>query len=109
MSSPLFISFPRKRIKAKPFTLEEKEIESEARNQGETRREKLEFGLPRGMRDILPEEFESAEIIRSAFLDTSRLFDYKIMEPSPLELVETLEAKSGPSIRDEIYFFKDKS
>jgi histidyl-tRNA synthetase len=69
----------------------------------------LEFGLPRGMRDILPEEFESAEIIRSAFLDTSRLFDYKIMEPSPLELVETLEAKSGPSIRDEIYFFKDKS
>jgi hypothetical protein len=48
MSSPLFISFPRKRIKAKPFTLEEKEIESEARNQGETRREegkKAEIGI----------------------------------------------------------------
>ena len=30
------------------------------------------------------------------------------MDPSPLESLETLEAKSGSSIRDEIYFFKDK-
>jgi histidyl-tRNA synthetase len=31
------------------------------------------------------------------------------MEPSPIELLSVLEAKSGPSIRDEIYQFKDKS
>lgn len=31
------------------------------------------------------------------------------MEPSSLELLETLEAKSGPAIRDEIYCFRDKS
>jgi histidyl-tRNA synthetase len=31
------------------------------------------------------------------------------MEPSSLELLETLEARSGPSVRDEVYFFKDKS
>lgn len=31
------------------------------------------------------------------------------MEPSSLELLETLEARSGPGIKDEIYFFKDKS
>ena len=30
------------------------------------------------------------------------------MDPSPIELLSTLETKSGPAIRDEIYFFKDK-
>ena len=30
------------------------------------------------------------------------------MDPSPIELLSTLETKSGPGIRDEIYFFKDK-
>jgi histidyl-tRNA synthetase len=69
----------------------------------------IEFSLPRGLRDIPPEEAASAEAVRAAFIDTCRLFDYKLMEPSTLELIETLEAKSGPSIRNEIYFFKDKS
>ena len=31
-----------------------------------------------------------------------------MMDPSPIELLSTLEAKSGPAIREEIYFFKDK-
>jgi histidyl-tRNA synthetase len=69
----------------------------------------VEFSLPRGLRDITPDEAASAEAVRDAFIETCRLFDYKIMEPSSLELIETLEAKSGPSIRNEIYFFKDKS
>jgi histidyl-tRNA synthetase len=69
----------------------------------------MDFSIPRGLRDIPPEDAENSEIIRNAFLETCRLFDYKIMEPSSLELLETLEAKSGPAIRDEIYFFKDKS
>lgn len=30
------------------------------------------------------------------------------MEPSVLESLSTLETKSGPAIRDEIYYFKDK-
>jgi histidyl-tRNA synthetase len=30
------------------------------------------------------------------------------MDPSPIELVSVIEAKSGPAIRNEIYFFKDK-
>ena len=30
------------------------------------------------------------------------------MDPSPIELLSTLETKSGPGIRDEIYYFKDK-
>lgn len=69
----------------------------------------MEYTIPRGLRDIAPEEAASAEIVREAFFDTCRLFDYKVMEPSSLEMLETLEAKSGPAIRDEIYFFKDKS
>ena len=69
----------------------------------------VDFGLPRGMRDISPDEFDSSELVRTAFLETCALFDYPVMEPSTLELLETLEAKSGPAIRDEIYFFKDKS
>ncbi len=69
----------------------------------------MEFSLPRGLRDVPPEEQESFELVRSAFLETCRLFDYKLMEPSSLELLETLEAKSGPGIRQEIYYFKDKS
>ncbi len=69
----------------------------------------MEYSLPRGLRDIIPEEAAAAESVRSAFLETCRLFDYKLMEPSSLELLETLEAKSGPAIRNEIYFFKDKS
>jgi len=69
----------------------------------------MEFSLPRGLRDISPEDSESFEIIRAAFTETCGIFDYKLMEPSSLELLETMEAKSGPGIRDEIYFFKDKS
>ena len=66
----------------------------------------MEFSLPRGLRDISPEEADSFEIIRAAFVETCRIFDYKLMEPSSLELLETLEAKSGPAIRDEIDLFQ---
>ena len=69
----------------------------------------MSFGLPRGLRDIGPEEIQAAENVRQVFIDTCRLFDYPLMEPSTVELIETLEAKSGPGIREEIYFFKDKS
>jgi histidyl-tRNA synthetase len=69
----------------------------------------LQFSLPRGLRDISPEESVAFEVVRDAFNETCRIFDYKLMEPSSLELLETLEAKSGPAIREEIYYFKDKS
>jgi len=41
-------------------------------------------------------------------LETSKAFRFNLIEPSPIELLSVLEAKSGPSIRDEIYQFKDK-
>ncbi len=65
--------------------------------------------LPRGMKDFEETELAKIELIRQKFLETSKLFGFKFMDPSPIESIETLEAKSGPAIRDEIYFFKDKA
>jgi len=60
------------------------------------------------MKDFEETELAKIELIRQKFLEISKLFGFKFMDPSPLESLETLEAKSGSSIRDEIYFFKDK-
>ena len=64
--------------------------------------------LPRGMRDIEFEESKYIELMRQKFIDAAQRFDFNFMEPSPLELLSTLEAKSGPSISNETYSFTDK-
>ncbi|MGB6463192.1 MAG: histidine--tRNA ligase [Nitrosotalea sp.] len=64
--------------------------------------------LPRGMRDIEPKESATIEYVRQKFIETSNLFGFQFMEPSPIELVSVIETKSGPSIRNEIYYFTDK-
>ena len=64
--------------------------------------------LPRGMKDFENSEFSKIEFVREKFLETSKVFGYKLMEPSPIESLSTLEAKSGESIKDDIYFFTDK-
>ena len=64
--------------------------------------------LPRGMKDFENSEFSKIEFVREKFLETSKIFGFKLMEPSTIESVSTLEAKGGESIKDDIYFFKDK-
>jgi len=64
--------------------------------------------LPRGMKDFDRDEMIKIEFVRQKFLETAKAFAFNFMEPSPIELLSVLEAKSGPSIRDEIYQFKDK-
>ncbi|MGY5151109.1 MAG: histidine--tRNA ligase [Candidatus Nitrosopumilus sp. bin_6a] len=64
--------------------------------------------LPRGMKDFEGEENANIEHIRLHFKKLSNLYGFSFMDPSPIELLSTLETKSGPGIRDEIYFFKDK-
>jgi len=54
------------------------------------------------------DEMIKIEYVRQIFLKTSKAFRFNLIEPSPIELLSVLEAKSGPSIRDEIYQFKDK-
>lgn len=60
------------------------------------------------MRDLEAEEFANINYVRDKFFETALLFNFKLMEPSPLEMLATLEAKSGASISNEIYAFKDK-
>ncbi|MCV0430521.1 histidine--tRNA ligase [Nitrosopumilus sp.] len=64
--------------------------------------------LPRGMKDFEDEENANIEHIRSHFKKISNLYGFSFMDPSPIELLSTLETKSGPGIRDEIYYFRDK-
>ena len=60
------------------------------------------------MKDFDKDEMIKIEYVREVFLETAKTFGFNLMEPSPIELLSVLEAKSGPSIRDEIYQFKDK-
>jgi histidyl-tRNA synthetase len=68
----------------------------------------LNLDLPRGMRDIEPWELPALEYIRQKFIETSNLFGFQFMEPSPIELVSVIETKSGSTIKNEIYYFTDK-
>jgi histidyl-tRNA synthetase len=60
------------------------------------------------MRDLEADEFANISYVRDRFLETARLFNFQLTEPSPLELLSTLEAKGGAAISNEIYAFKDK-
>jgi histidyl-tRNA synthetase len=60
------------------------------------------------MRDIEFQETSKIEYVRQKFIQTSNLFGFHFMEPSPIELVSVIETKSGPTIKDEIYYFTDK-
>ena len=64
--------------------------------------------LPRGMKDVRGAELDGIAYVRERFERLAAIYDYEPVWPSPLELLRTLETKSGPAIRDEIYEFKDK-
>lgn len=68
----------------------------------------MKLDLPRGMKDLQYEELKNISFLRDKFVETSEIFDFNQMEPSTLELLSTLEAKSGPSIIEETYSFTDK-
>lgn len=55
-----------------------------------------------------PKESSDIEYVRQKFIETSNLFGFQFMEPSPIELLSVIETKSGPSIKNEIYYFTDK-
>lgn len=68
----------------------------------------MKLDLPRGMKDLQYEELRNISFIRDKFVETAEIFDFNLIEPSTLELLSTLEAKSGPSIIEETYSFTDK-
>ena len=67
------------------------------------------FTLPRGVKDIEPEEMNRRLWIYEKIREVVRKYGFQMVEPSTLENLSTLEAKSGPAIRNEIYWFNDKS
>jgi len=67
------------------------------------------FTLPRGIRDIEPDEMAKRNWVYERIRDVFRRYAFQEMEPATLEELRTLEAKSGPAIKDEIYWFNDKA
>lgn len=68
----------------------------------------LDFSLPRGIRDIEPEEYELHSRIRVSFEEVARAYNFKLMEPASIEHISILRAKSGEDVDKEIYAFEDK-
>jgi histidyl-tRNA synthetase len=68
----------------------------------------VKLDLPRGMRDISQDDAFYIHYIREKFYDIAACYNFQVIEPSPIELLSTLEAKSGESIINEVYSFKDK-
>jgi len=68
----------------------------------------VKLDLPRGMRDISQEDVFYINYIKEKFYETIASYNFQVIEPSPIELLSTLEAKSGESIINEVYSFKDK-
>jgi len=60
------------------------------------------------MRDFDGADSAGIERIRERFVRACGLYGYGLVDPSPLESLSTLETRSGPAIRDEIYHFEDK-
>ena len=68
-----------------------------------------QFTLPRCIRDIEPDEMAKRNWVYERIREMFRRYAFQEMEPATLEELRTLEAKSGPAIKDEIYWFNDKA
>jgi len=60
------------------------------------------------MKDTEPEEMARRLWLYEKIREVVLRYGFRMVEPTTLENLKTLEAKSGPGIRDEIYWFKDK-
>ena len=60
------------------------------------------------MRDVEAEEMERRLWLYDRIREVVCRYGFEMVEPSTIENLETLEAKSGAGIRNEIYWFKDK-
>jgi histidyl-tRNA synthetase len=61
------------------------------------------------MRDVAPDEMVKKLWIFNKIMKAAQLYGFQMVDPSTIEYLETLEAKSGPDIKNEIYYFKDKA
>ena len=61
------------------------------------------------MRDIMPDEMAKREFVFGKIKGVLARYGFQMAEPSTLESLDTLVAKSGPAIENEVYAFEDKS
>ncbi|RLE78543.1 MAG: histidine--tRNA ligase, partial [Thermoprotei archaeon] len=69
----------------------------------------MRFERPRGTRDYLPPETYIRELIVDTAKTVFELYGYSEVVTPAFEHLELLEAKAGPEIREQIYWFKDKA
>jgi histidyl-tRNA synthetase len=69
----------------------------------------MDLSLPRGIRDVEPQEYELHQRIRAVFDELTTAYNFKPMEPAPLETLSVLRAKSGDQVDEQIYHFRDKA
>lgn len=67
------------------------------------------FQLPRGTRDFTPEEMEKRRYVEENMSSTFKSFGYREIQTPTFETLELFTAKSGETIINELYSFKDKS
>ena len=67
------------------------------------------FTVPKGMKDIEPQEMQKREAMYAKIKSIFALYGFQLIEPSQIENLETLTAKSGPELEKEIYAFRDKA
>lgn len=61
----------------------------------------MDLSLPRGIRDIEPDEYELQQRVRSAFEEVARVYNFRAMEPGPIESLSVLRAKSGAVVNSK--------
>jgi len=61
------------------------------------------------MRDFDAQEMAKRLWLNEKIVSVMERCGFQIVEPTSIENLETLEAKSGPEIKDEIYYFADKA
>ncbi len=66
------------------------------------------FQIPRGTRDFTPEEMQKRKYVEEKMRIAFQHFGYKEVQTPTFETLELFTAKSGETIIDELYFFKDK-
>lgn len=69
----------------------------------------MKFTLPRGMRDITADDMAKRNYVYEKIAAALRRYGFRLVEPSALENIDTLTAKSGPALEREIYAFDDKA
>jgi len=67
------------------------------------------FKRPRGTRDYLPLDNLKRKLVIEKFRNVFELYGYgEILTPA-FEHLELLEAKAGPEVKEQIYWFEDKA